>query len=83
MEFVRKIHPDDFVIITNRLKSDFNVIFYDAKEPSVMDSFKIHTRVKDIMALYLKNGTLVIQGDSATPEYQHVIDVITSVLDFA
>ena len=82
MEFVRKISQDDFVIITNRLKSDFNVKFYDAEEPSIMESFRIHTRVKDIKASYHKNGTLVIRGDPATPEYQHVLDVISSVLDF-
>jgi hypothetical protein len=82
MEFVRKINSDDFVIITNRLKADFNVVFYDAEEPSVMESFRIHTRVKDIRASYYKNGTLVIRGDPATPEYQHVLDVISSVLDY-
>ena len=81
MEFVRKINQDDFVIITNRLKSDFNVVFYNADEPSVMDSFKIHTRVKDIKATFYKNGTLVVLGDAATPEYQHVLDVIHDVLD--
>lgn len=83
MEFVRKVSQDDFVIITNRLKADFNVVFYDEEEPSVMESFRIHTRVKDIRASYHKNGTLVIRGDSATLEYQHVLDVITSVLDYA
>lgn len=83
MEFVRKINQDDFVIITNRLKSDFNVVFYNADEPSVMESFKIHTRVRDIKATFYKNGTLVIRGDAATPEYQHVIDVVRSILDLA
>lgn len=81
MEFVRKIAQDDFVIIANRLKSDFNVVFYNENEPSIMESFKIRTRVRDIKATYYKNGTLVIRGDLATPECQHVLDVVKSVLD--
>ena len=83
MEFVRKITHDDFVIITNRLKSDFNVIFYNAEEPSIMESFRIHNRIKDIKGTLYKNNTLVVHGDAATPEYQHVLDVISSVLDYA
>lgn len=81
MEFVRKINQDDFVIITNRLKADFNVVFYNAEEPSIMESFRIHTRIRDIKGSFHKNGTLVIRGDSATPEYQYVLDVISDVLN--
>lgn len=81
MEYVRKVTQDDFVIITNRLRSDFNIYFHKSDDPSIMESFKIPTRVKDIKATLFKNGTLLIKGDSATPEYQHVIDTITSVLD--
>ena len=81
LEFVRKITPDDFIIITNRLKSDFNLIFYKADDPSIMESFKILTRVKNVKATLYKNGTLLVRGDAATQEYQHVIDTITSILD--
>ena len=81
MEHVRKITQDDFVIITNRLKSDFNVIFRKSDEPSVIESFRIPTRVKDVRGTLFKNGTLVIKGDSDTPEYQHTIDVINDVLN--
>lgn len=83
MEYVRKVNQDDFVIITNRLRSDFNLYFRKSDDPSIMESFKIPTRVKDIKATLYKNGTLLIVGDAATPEYQHVIDTITSVLDLA
>lgn len=81
MEFVRKITQDDFIIITNRLRSDFNLIFYKADDPSIMESFRIPTRVKNIKATLYKNGTLLVRGDAATPEYQHVLDTITSILD--
>jgi len=81
LEFVRKITPDDFIIITNRLRSDFNLIFYKADELSIMESFKILTRVKNVRATLYKNGTLLVRGDVATPEYQHVVDTITSILD--
>lgn len=80
MEFVRKINQDDFVIITNRLRTDFNLVFYKADDPSIMESFKIFTRVKNIKATLYKNGTLLVRGDAATPEYQHVLDVIASIL---
>ena len=83
MEFVRKITQDDFIIITNRLKADFNVVFYDIEEPSVMESFRIHNRIQDIKGKFYKNNTLVVRGDAATLEYQHVLNVISSVLDFA
>lgn len=81
MEFVRKITQDDFVIITNRLRTDFNLTFYKSDDPSIMESFKIFTRVKNIKTTYYKNGTLLVRGDAATPEYQHVLDVITSILN--
>ena len=81
MEFVRKVNQDDFVIITNRLRSDFNLYFRRSDDPSIMESFKIPTRVKDIKVTLFKNGTLLVQGDAATSECQHVIDTITSVLD--
>jgi len=81
LEFVRKITPDDFIIITNRLRSDYNLIFYKADDPSVMESFKILTRVKNVKTTMYKSGTLLVRGDAATPEYQHVVDTIASILD--
>jgi hypothetical protein len=81
MEFVRKVTQDDFVIISNRLKSDFNLIFYKADDPSTLESFKIPTKVKNIKVTLYKSGTLLVLGDPATPEYQHVIDTITSIVD--
>ncbi len=81
LEFVRKITQDDFIIITNRLRSDFNLIFYKSDEPSILESFKIPTRVKNVKATLYKNGTLLVRGDAATLEYQHVVDTVTSILD--
>ncbi|MFM7795421.1 MAG: hypothetical protein ACKO7N_01510 [Candidatus Nitrosotenuis sp.] len=57
------------------------MIFYSELEPAILQSFKMHNKIKDIRGSYHKNGTLVIRGDAATPEYQHVIDVISSVLE--
>lgn len=81
MEYVRKVTQDDFIIITNRLRSDFNMHFRKSDDPSIMESFKIPTRVKDIKVTLYKNGTLLVRGDAATPECQHVLDTITNVLD--
>lgn len=80
LEFVRKITPDDFVIISNRLRADFELIFHKSGEPSIMESFRIPTKVRDVRATFYKNGTLVIHGDSATPEYKHVINTITNII---
>jgi hypothetical protein len=82
MEFVRKITQDDFVIISNRLKSDFSVIFYKQDDPSILESFRIPSKVKNIRVTLYKSGTLLVRGDAATPEYQHVIDTISSVIEF-
>ncbi|MFM7862487.1 MAG: hypothetical protein ACKO7Y_07115 [Candidatus Nitrosotenuis sp.] len=57
------------------------MVFFSEQEPAILQSFKIHNKIKDIKGSYHKNGTLVIRGDSATPEYNHVLDVISSVLE--
>lgn len=81
MEFVRKTTQDDYVIIANRLRADFNVVFYKSDDPSVLESFKIPTQIKNIKVTLYKNGTLLVRGDSATREYQHVVSVISEILD--
>jgi hypothetical protein len=81
LEFVRKITQDDFVIITNRLRADYSLIFRKSDEPSTLESFRIPTRVRDVRATLLKNGTLVVRGDAATPEYKHVVETISDILD--
>ena len=83
LEFVRKISQDDFIIITNRLRSDFSLVFFKSGDPSIMESFRIPTRVRDIKVTYYKSGTLLIRGDAATPEYKAVVETITSILDLA
>lgn len=81
MEFVRKITQDDFVIITNRLRMGFTLIFYRDTEPSVMESFRIPIQSGKIKVTLFKNGTLLVRGDAKTPEFQAVLETVSDVLD--
>lgn len=81
MEFVRKTSPDELVIITNRLRTNFHLVFYKNTDPFVAESFKIPIQSGKIKVTMLKNGTLIIRGDSETPEYTAVLETVTDVLE--
>lgn len=81
MEFVRKTTQDDYVIIANRLRTDFDLVFYKSDDPSILESFRIPTQIKSIRVILYKSGTLLVRGDVATKEYRHVVSTITEILD--
>lgn len=80
LEFVRKITQDDFVIITNRLRSDFEMSFQRNTDPSVLESFTIRSQTGKIKTVFFKNGTLLVGGDPHTREYKHIVQTILEIL---
>ena len=82
LEFVRKVSSDDYIIITNRLRSYFHLLFYRENDPSTLETFRIPTQVGKLTITYLKNGTLIVRGDDKTREFQHVVDTIRNVMEY-
>lgn len=81
MEFVRRINQDDFVIITNRLRTDLYLSFYRQTDPSVLESFAVHSQTGKVVVTLFKSGTLVVRGDSKTREFQKITETIIDVLE--
>jgi len=81
LEFVRKINQDDFVIITNRLRSEFYLSFSKYSDPSVLESFSVRSQTGRVTATFFRSGTLLIRGDSKTDQYRRITQTVIDVLE--
>jgi hypothetical protein len=81
LEYVRKITSDDFIIITNRLCTNFRISYHKDKDLSRVESFTIPSRIGKIKVMLLNGGTLIIRGEKETPEFRYVIETVIDVLD--
>jgi len=81
LEYVRKVTSDDFIIITNRLCTNFHMSYHKDKDLLHMESFTIPSRVGKIKVMFLNSGTLIIRGEKETPEFHYVIETVIDVLD--
>ena len=81
MSSFKNVSEETYEKIKGELNSKFNTITYDSTDPSIKESFEIVTLMGKFPVTYYTNGTLLIQGDPYTEDYQKIVEIVYSTLE--